>query len=265
MRRFLISRLSSLGDVVCSLPAAAALKDGVPGAHVTWVVDERFEGVVRCCSAIDEVVVWKRHGAIGVVRDALFAPWQRKDIAYEAALDLQGLLKSALVVGKVRATNKVGYHRQREGSALFSQRVLPDPSSIHVVDQYVDVARAVGGIADRAEFRLVPDNEATVSVRAYLNGFSSTAFIAVNPGSAHDWKRWPVDHFAALIDELPVPVVLIGSRGETGAYEIIERCRSTPLNLTGRTTIPELIALIGMAKAHVGGDTGTTHIAAALG
>ncbi|HTQ08471.1 MAG TPA: glycosyltransferase family 9 protein [Fimbriimonadaceae bacterium] len=258
--RFLISRLSSLGDVVCSLPAAAALKDGFPGAHVTWVVDKRFADIVRCCRSVDQTVVWDRKPQWLFDGSAVGAG----EVVYEAALDLQGLLKSALVVGRVKAKQRVGYHRQREGTALFCRRVLPDPSSIHVVDQYVDVARAIGGIADRARFDLYPDQQATERVRALLDGSPAGEFIVVNPGSAQAWKRWPVGHFAKLVDDLPLPAVLIGSKAETGGAEIVELSRTKPKNLTGMTSIGELIALIGMARAHIGGDTGSTHIAAAM-
>src|ERR1044072_755351 len=92
-RRFLISRLSSLGDVVCSLPAAAALKKGVPDAGATWVGDKRFAAIVEACSAVDRVVV-RQKGSAPI------------DGEYEAALDLQGLLKSAWVIARVKAGKK---------------------------------------------------------------------------------------------------------------------------------------------------------------
>src|SRR2546423_15390700 len=91
--RVLISRLSSLGDVVCSLPAAAALKNGFPDCHVTWIVDPRFETIVRSCSAVDEVI------ALG---SSLPSP-----LEFDAALDLQGLLKSACPIAKSRAKRKL--------------------------------------------------------------------------------------------------------------------------------------------------------------
>jgi heptosyltransferase I len=244
--RFLISRLSSLGDVVCSLPAASALK-AIENSHVTWVVDARFADVVRACTAVDDVV-----------ERSAFAGGD-----FDAALDLQGLLKSALIVGKARARKKVGYHWQREGSALFSQRVIPDPTSLHVVDQYVDVARALGGIADRADFGLVADRRALESIQGKLGAVRD--FVVVNPGAAWASKRWPPEHFAELIDRLETKAVLIGSKGEKSAEAVASKCRAEPLNLSGQTSIAELIALLSLARAHIGGDTGSTHIAAALG
>ena len=251
--KFLIVRLSALGDTVCSLPAASALKAGFPGCHVTWAVDPRFAGIVECCAAVDEVV-------------RVTSRLQRVPGRFDAALDLQGLLKSGLVVGLARAKEKVGYHWQREGSALFSRRVPPDPTSLHVVDQYVDVARAVGGVADRAEFALAPRHEDVLTVRRKLKERGVVGrFALVNAGAGWATKRWPPSRFAALIDRLDVPAVLLGGKGDAAiAQEVIDACRERPASLVGETGVRELVALVRLASVHVGGDTGSTHLAAAL-
>lgn len=261
--RFLISRLSALGDVVCTLPVASCLKASYPEAEIVWVVDPRFAGVVECCTHVDEIVR-ARPG---------FLPktWPRVGGVFTAALDMQGLSKSAVVVGLSRSDLKLGYHWQRELAWLFSSRVLPDPSSQHVVDQYVDVARQAGGTMDRAEFALKPKPADQESVQTKLREIGVTGqFVVVNPGAGWATKRWPVEHFAALIDALSgegVPSVLIGGPGAAdreGAEEVLRLCKERPASLVGETSVRELIALIGFAAAHVGGDTGSTHIAAAL-
>lgn len=254
---FLIVRLSALGDTVCSLPAAAALKAGFPRCHVTWAVDPRFAGIVECCAAVDEVVVVQ--GRLGRIPGR-----------FDAALDLQGLLKSGLVVGLARAEEKVGYHWQREGSGLFSRRVPPDPTSFHVVDQYVDVARAVGGVADRAEFALSPKHEDVLAVRRKLKERGVVGrFALMNAGAGWASKRWPPAGFAALVDrlrrEFDVPTVLLGGKGDAAiAEEVAGLCAAPPASLVGETSVRELVALVRLASVHVGGDTGSTHLAAAL-
>lgn len=262
--RFLISRLSSLGDVVCSLPAASALKAGFPNCHITWVVDPRFADLVECCGAVDQTVLAKPG----------FRPssWPRFDVEFTAALDLQGLLKSAVPVWRAKTKWKVGYHWQREGAGLFSDPVLPDPTSAHVVDQYVDVARAIGGIADRADFRLAPKPESLERARSLLaEAGISGRFVALNAGAGWVTKRWPPEYFAGVVDalhELRVACVLIGGKAPSdraAADAVIANCRTKPADLLGRTTVGELVALLSLAAAHLGGDTGSTHIAAALG
>ena len=255
--RFLIARLSALGDTVCSLPAASALKAGFPGCHVTWAVDPRFAGIVECCAAVDEVVRIERR-------------FQRVPGQFDAALDLQGLLKSGLVVARARAKEKVGYHWQREGSALFSRRVPPDPTSFHVVDQYVDVARAVGGVGDRAAFALAPKHDDVLAVRRKLKERGVVGrFVLINAGAGWVTKRWPPARFAALIDRLHretgLPTVLLGGKGDAAiAQEVVNLCAAKPASLVGETGVRELVALVRLASVHVGGDTGSTHLAAAL-
>ncbi len=259
--RFLISRLSSLGDVVCSLPAAGALKKAFPESEVVWAVDPRFAGIARSCRHIDQVLEVKPK----LKPDT----WPVIEGEFDAALDLQGLLKSGLVLKGAQAKAKVGYHWQREGAWLFSERVIPDPSSLHVVDQYVDVARAVGGEADVADFGLVPGEDALESIRAKLGDLGS--FVVMNGGAGWVTKRWPPAHFAKLVDLLAqqgVKSVLIG--GATAddkqvGEEIASRSQAKPKVLIGGTSIAELVALLSLAKAHVAGDTGSSHLAAGLG
>lgn len=249
--KFFISRLSSLGDVVCTLPAASALKAAFPDCEITWAVSSKFADIVSGSSSVDKV--------IPIVKGVKFA----KPDQFEAAFDLQGLLKSAILLQRVKAKQKLGYHWQREGAGLFSSAVLPDKSSIHVVDQYVDVVRAAGGIADRADFALVADPAAVDEMKPQV----PDSFVVINPGAAWISKRWPPKHVATLTDALfnhGYKAVLIGGKGETAADEASHLATSPPINLSGKTNLKQLVALVSLAKAHIGGDTGSTHIAAAL-
>ena len=260
-KRFLISRLSALGDVVCSLPVAGALKKAYPDAEVLWATDPRFAGIVRSCRHVDQVVE---------VRPSMKTEsWPVYEGEFDAALDVQGLLKSALAIKNARSRTRVGYHWQREGAWLFSERVIPDRTSLHVVDQYVDVARAVGGQADQADFGLQPLSSALEALRAKFP--LTQPFVVLNGGAGWVTKRWPPSHFAQLIDRLSgegISSVLIGgpSQDDRRVFTEIEReSSSKPVDMVGRTSVEELVALISLAKAHVGGDTGSSHLAAGLG
>lgn len=261
MKRFLLSRLSALGDVVCTLPAAVALKQSFPDCHITWAVDPRFAGVVECCQAVDEVLRIKPAISPG--------SWPTVDGEFDVAFDMQGLFKSGIVVARSEASRKLGFHWQREGARLFSSPVLPDDTSLHVVDQYVDVVRAAGAECGRAAFHLAPNAADVDSVKQKL-GDVSGALVIVNPGAGWVSKRWPPAHFAALIERLSVDgcvCALIGGKADVdkaAAQEVLSVCSARPINLVGETSVRELIALISLCSAHVGGDTGSSHIAAAL-
>ncbi len=255
MPRFLISRLSALGDVVCTLPVAASLKEAFPDSHITWVCDPRFAGIVDCCPDVDEVVRTKP----GLKP----ATWPTHPEPFDAILEMQGLMKSALATARARSKNRVGYHWQREGSMLFSSRVMPDASSFHIVDQYVDVARAVGG-GESAAFHLKPQ----VDDLAKMRGLLGDATVLINPGAGWVTKRWPPEHVAGLIVRLRadgIGCALIGAKDDILAHEeVLSQTGGAGVSLAGQTSVRELVALVSLAKAHVGGDTGSTHLAAAL-
>jgi heptosyltransferase I len=262
--RILISRLSALGDTVCTLPVAVALKRQFPESHITWAVDPRFAGIVECCDAVDEILKVKPG----------FKPssWPKFAEPFDLALDMQGLSKSGLVVARAKAKRKLGYHWQRELAPLFSSKVLPDPTSLHVVDQYVDVARAVGAEVSKAEFGLVPKEEDRQAMKELLvqNGIKG-AFVVLNAGAGWATKRWPATHFAALAEllrEKEISCLLIGGKAPAdiaAADEVLTASKVPVVSLLGKSSVRQLVALISLGNAHVGGDTGSTHIAAALG
>lgn len=283
--RFLISRLSALGDVVCSLPAASCLKAAFPESHITWVVDPRFAGIVECCTAVDEVIRAKP--------GFKSSSWPTFEQPFDAALDLQGLTKSGIVVGRAKAPIKLAYHWQRELSRLFAGPVLPDPTSIHIVDQYVDVARATiealtppsprSGSSSRGggrgvgndtptNFALEPKPEDLESIKSALAERGVTGrFVAMNAGAGWATKRWPAASFAQVADALAehgIASVFLGGKAQADhdAFgEVVASAKHPPVSLVGATSVRELVALLSMAEAHVGGDTGSTHLTAALG
>jgi heptosyltransferase-1 len=258
----LVSRLSSLGDVICSLPVVTALKNGYPDAHVSWLIDPKFAPVLECSPLIDQILPYEFN-----LRNR--GKFER---SFDLALDLQGLFKSAWPILWAHSPLKLGYHWQREGAGLVTRKVLPDPTSLHVVDQYVDVARAAGGVSDRAEFSLAPRPDGLESVRRKLGtGRAGSRFVVLNPSAGWASKRWPAERFGRLIDYLHADgtaSVLIGggqAADRQTAKEVVKFCNSSVIDLTGETNLYELIALVSLCAAHVGGDTGSSHLAAAFG
>ncbi len=262
--RILISRLSALGDTVCTLPVAKALKAKFPECHITWVVDPRFAGIVECSDSVDEIVRCKPSFSVSSL-PSFPSP-------FDLALDMQGLSKSALVVWRAKAGRKLGYHWQREVARFFSQPVLPDPSSVHVVDQYVDVARCAGADVVDAQFGLEPKEEDRTAMRQLLSDSGiSGPFVLFNAGAGWASKRWVPSHFATVAELLAakgVQTALIGGKApadQEAAQQVVDACPVPVANLLGKTSVRELVALISLSNAHVGGDTGSTHVAAALG
>jgi ADP-heptose:LPS heptosyltransferase len=256
--------MSALGDVVCSLPAAVALREAYPEAEIHWMVDRRFRGIVDCCTAVNHTVELPKKLADLKTKMAELGE-------FDLALDLQGLLKSALPVYLSRAKSKFGYHWQREGAALLVPRVQPNPHSIHVVDQYLDVAVAAGGTVRQKGFGLQPKIEDIEIVRDKLHqaGLAQDqAFLLMNAGAGWATKRWNPAYFAQVAQAVQAQgyqVAFLGTEADRPAYEEVIAHGLHALDLLGKTNVRQLVALTSLARLHLGGDTGSTHLAAALG
>ena len=261
--RILISRMSALGDVVCSLPAAVSLREAFPDAEIHWMVDKRFRGIVDCCTAVNHTVELPKSLA------AIKTKMQQLG-EFDLALDLQGLLKSALPVFMAQAKAKFGYHWQREGAALLVPRVKPNPRSIHVVDQYLDVAVAAGGTLVNKGFGLQPKPEDLEIVQAKLHEAGlqpSTPFVLMNAGAGWVTKRWNPAHFAHVaraVQAKGFQVAFLGTEADRPAFQEVIAHNVSAIDMLGKTNVRQLVALTSLARLHLGGDTGSTHLAAAL-
>lgn len=282
-----IARLSALGDVACSLPAAGSLKAAFPDCHITWYIDKRFAGLAECCQHIDQLVIADK-GFSNIKKQV------RNLGEFDLALDLQGLIKSALPVYLAQTKSppkpnrkpftrtksqdqprptKLGYHWQREGANFLVSPVIPDPSSVHVVLQYLDVARAAGG-TDVVDFGLAPIPEDIPIVQNILqesNIDPDKPLILANAGAGWAAKRWPPENFASLIKTLhqnQIQFAFIGTSADEPSVQAVTNLlppENQPKNLLNKTNVRQLVALLDQASVILAGDTGAIHIGAALG
>ncbi len=276
LRHVLIVKLSSIGDVIHALPVASALKRRHPSLRITWAVEQWTAPLVEGHPAVDRIVVFPtmvnwpgRPGAWwSEMRAAVRA---LRGESYDVALDLQGLARSAMVSWLSRAPRRIARAGQREGAHLVSDAVPLPATTIHAVDEYLCVARALGAAVDPVEFALPVRADARQSVDWLLEEHRVPAgrpLIVVNPSAARKWKHWPAERWAEVAEALADAgtVIVIGTTSQVSAHrEITERARRRPIDLTGRTTLAEVIALIDRAALHLAPDTGTVHIAVALG
>lgn len=261
--KILISRLSALGDIACSLPAAGALKQSFPDSKITWLVDRRFSGLVECCSFVDQVVIVEK-GLNAMIH-------QIRNIGeFDIGLDLQGLLKSALPIAISKSKNKFGYHWQREGARLLVSPVMPTASSIHIVEQYCDVARAAGGGND-IRFGLHTnsvDLSKTKEVLQNAGWDGKQRLVLANAGAGWAAKRWAPENYAALVNTVEstgAKMGFIGTKADEPAFSAVaDAGGGNAMNLLGKTNVRELVSLLSMASVVVAGDTGALHIAAGL-
>ncbi|MBM3778879.1 MAG: glycosyltransferase family 9 protein [Acidimicrobiia bacterium] len=273
MTRVLLIRLGSLGDVIHAMPTAAGLRTAFPDARIDWATDPQYVPLVRLVEGVD--------GAIGVDtrafggRDGL-VPGVRtlRRARYDAVLDLQGLLKSAVLARAAGGSRTIGFAREhlREPAARFFYTDAVDPGgATHIIRKNLALAAALDPVAGRwvptAPFPLrVPPSEA---IARFTERFAPDGFVLVNPGAAWPNKRWPPERFGALASRLrrtrgSTSVVLWGP-GEEPRAEAVVAASDGAAVLAPPTTIPELLALASRARIMISGDTGPLHAASAVG
>src|ERR1700759_4994405 len=121
VRSILIIKPSSLGDVVHTLPAVAAIRDAYPASTITWVINPEWAPLLRGNQDVNHVHIFPRGEFRGLGAAGSLLPWvkQTKLIQPDVALDFQGLLRSALIAKASRAKEIYGLSDGREGSRFF--------------------------------------------------------------------------------------------------------------------------------------------------
>jgi lipopolysaccharide heptosyltransferase I len=284
MTRIALVKLSSLGDVVHALPVAATLRARVPDVRLTWIVESREAAVLRDHPGLDAVVAvdtrrWRRARGLGdvaaVVRAMAGAGRRLRGERVDVAVDLQGLIKSAVITAATRAPLRIGFaaRRCREPlAAVFTnRRVRPPSTARHVVDQYLALLAPLGVTEPVREFPLPVDAAAEARAEDFLaaRGLKpGRRLVILNPGSRRPDKRWPEERFRALAERLTedagADVLVVWGPGEDGAGRLIADGRGRAV-LGPPTNLYDLLAFLRRASVAVAADTGPLHLAAALG
>lgn len=276
MKDILVVKLSAIGDVIHALPVSYAIKETFPEARLTWVVEPPAYDILRDNPYIDEILIFekKKFKSLGGFFENV-GPFKKKIQAhsYDAALDLQGLFKSASIAYLSNAPVRLGTCNMREMSDKVSRPVVGPHANGHIVERYLDVARELGCKVNKVVFPMVvSDKDADIAkkVMAQCGANMENPYVVFAIGANWPNKRWPAKYFAELSDWLYdkgiIPVIIGGGAvDEATAGEINSYVEIPPINLVGKTSLKQLAYVIQNAKAVVGGDTGPVHLSAGIG
>lgn len=276
MQNILVVKLSAIGDVIHALPVSYAIKESFPDVHLTWVVEPPAYDLLTMDSCVDEIITFhkKEFKSIGGFLTN-YGPLKRQiqRRSYDAVLDLQGLFKSAAIARLAKAPVKLGMCNMRELSDRISRPVIGPHAQGHIVERYLDVARALGCRVDQVVFPLtVPEREADLTRRIFsqAGGNMGNPYVVFAIGANWPNKRWPIEYFAELSDWLYaqrlIPVIVGGGAvDEQRAAELCAAAEIPPINLVGRTNFKQLTCVLQHAHLTIGGDTGPVHLSAGVG
>ena len=248
--RILVVRLGAMGDIIHALPAAASLKHSYPGSHLTWAVEPRWAPLLEANPFIDRVVLVRRN-TLAAIRESL------RDLRtsdYDFAVDLQGLIKSALVATLARPSAIFGWDRsqirERAAAIFYSHKTVSH--AVHVVDRNLDLAAAAGAVNPLRVFPLP---------QGYPEGdLPNTDFVLACPLAGWRSKQWPIAHYCALAARLRRDLGLALVVNGPPSAQLSEVTGAVP-HLSG---LPGLIHATRRAAAVIGVDSGPLHLAAAL-
>lgn len=279
--RLLIVRMGALGDIVHALPVLAALRAHRPDVQVDWLVDARYAGVLALVDGLSRRVVVRApdeaadatsvrfSGLAGMGRALMHLRRQ----AYGAAIDLQGLIKSAVFARASGAARVLGFTRQalREPAAAWCYRetVSVDDRG-HVVFKNLAMLTPLGVPSAGVVFpwKVLPSG-AAAAVTAEARVRAAGGFVLLNPGAAWENKRWPVEHFGALARALAerhgLPSVVTWGPGEQARAEAVVAEAGGHALVSPPTALADVLALARAARLCVSGDTGPLHLAASVG
>ena len=270
--RFLITRLSAIGDCVLTMPLACALRDAYPHAWIGWVAERAGASLLQGHPAIDHLVIAPK----GVLKSPKRLWNLRKELQAlrpDVTLDPQGLLKSSVLAWLSGAKQRIGFRPPlgRERSHWFNNSLITCTER-HVVHRYRQLLTALDVEPTPVRFDVPAplQNQRSIAAWLYSQNLADRPLALINPGAGWDSKIWPAERFAAVArfleaeQDLRTVVVWAGELERVWAKQIVREANGAA-SLAPNTSLPDLAALARRATLFVGSDTGPLHLAAAVG
>ena len=272
----LVRATNWLGDAVMTTPAIAALRAAFRGTRISLLAKPLVAELFRHHPDVDEVIVYQRPGRHDGVLGRLRLVRELRRRRFEGAVLFQNAFDAALLAFLAGIPERAGY--PTDGRRMLLNRPVPLTPGIlsrHEVEYYLCLLEGVGIPRPASPaLRLAvteEEREGMASRLATLGVGRGAPFFVVNPGATYgSAKRWYPDRFAAVADALSeewrAAVVVAGSSAEAPlAGEIETAMGRRPVNLAGKTSVRELMALLSLSRFLVTNDSGPMHIGAAFG
>ena len=265
--RVLVVRLGSLGDIIHTLPAVAALRESIPSARIVSLTHPRWAFLVQSSRLASEV--WSvETRALSSLRETVRRVRQS---SWTAAIDYQGLWKSAMLPFFGGVTPRIGFSsatiREFGVPVLYTERVKA--SKAHVAEQNGELSLRAGAQRGTAPVSLLIPEKDQAAVFSHLQTQGLDRYIVLSPGGGWRSKCWPAERFGMLCRKLRESiqmrcVVNVGP-GDDDLAAALVGASGDAAPFPYRGNLGELMALLRGAACIVAGDTGPLHLAAALG
>ncbi len=259
-----ILRLSALGDVTHVLPIIHTLQKSWPETRLTWIIGSSEYQLVGDLPNVEFIVFdkGKRLGSYAKLWKSL------RHRAFDILLGLQVAFRANLIYPLIIAKRKIGYDkaRSKDGHGCFVNERIPQQSGQHVVDSFFSFLETIG-LSDRVYDWSLPLPESAETFAESHVG-SQDSFVAISPCSSNPLRDWKADRYARIADyvmqNLGQNVALCGGPSEAEAAmgkEIENATKTSPLNLIGKTSLKDNLAVLRRATLLISPDSGPAHMA----
>lgn len=265
--RFLVVRLGSLGDIVHTFPAVAALRESFPKAEIIWLTHPRWKALIESSELANEI--WEvETRSLASVRDILSRLRKKK---FSAAIDYQGLWKSAALPFLGRVPRRVGFssYSAREFGVplLYTDRVRAN--NAHVAEQNGELSQRAGAQKNVGSFHLSLPSVQEAFALQVLRGFGVDRYVVLSPAGGWRSKCWPPERYGALCLEihsnLGLRCILNQGPGDEEIIATVKAASGDAAPVACSSSLHQLMAFLRNAICVVAGDTGPLHLAVALG
>ncbi len=271
--KVLILKPSSLGDVIHALPVLRLIKQAHPNSEIHWWIEASFAGLLEGDPDLAGVILFQRKRWSSPLHwgEALQSLLRIRAHHFDWVIDLQSLLRSGMVAWLANGGFSIGLDDPREGARVFFDEAIPRPSrETHAVDWYLQVLPPLG-VPVHKDFEWLPHRAQAAAGIRERHALGASRWVALQPGARWANKRWPIEHFAELVRlslkrNADVNFLILGGPADAElGRAVAELSPSRCLDLTGKTSLPEMIEWIRLSDCLVTNDSGPMHVAAALG
>lgn len=269
LNKILLIRLRRMGDVLMTTPAVTALKERLPQAELTYVVEEPYRELVEGNPHLDQVLVLPRKQGR---RDFMHLIRQVRQERFDGLLDFHGGPRAFWLTLFSKAKVKIGYAVKYK-SFVYDFKVPRNSGNgpIHSVENHINLVRALGVRVDPIPPLFMPEAKEGEKerIREFIAGnkLGQAKIITVHVGAGNEFRDWGVDHVARLIEFFSgrpnLQIVLVGGEEDReAAKEIMAKTTTDILSLAGQINLRELRELIRRSSLFIGPDSGPMHVAA---
>jgi ADP-heptose:LPS heptosyltransferase len=290
--KILILKPSSLGDVVQALPVLRFLKLGLPESKIYWWLQSNFVPLLEKDPDLAGIQPFHRNhwAAPGHWVEHLRSIRQMREQAFDWVIDLQSLVRSGAFAWLANGKFTIGLDEPREGARGFYDRIVPRPSfHTHAVDWYLGVLPILGvkgpmrssndafghqdcskALFNFEQFVWLPKRPEICADVHRKWPVDAGPWVILQPGARWSNKRWPAAYYAELVMRLAsarpsIRFAILGSRDDQPLAQVIRTAAPQQcLDLTGQTSLPEMVEWIRICDMMITNDTGPMHVAAAL-